>query len=150
MRLFMNPCRRSLVAGLGVLSSAVACSSSTAPGPARVEFSASPAADVPWSEHPVSPTVRVSSGRMEVTGVIHTPDPCQDLSAQAVRANRTILLTVTARSRGGGCIAVIGTFRYTAVMADLPVGTYLLKVAHVYPNTGWENSEVLSREVTVP
>jgi hypothetical protein len=135
---------------LAVLASAAACSSGTAPVVEPVDFTAAHVGGVPWSDAPIPPTVRLARGRIEVTGVIHTPDPCQDLSAHAVRADARIILTVTARSRSGGCVTAIGTFGYTAVIDGVPPGMYALEVAYAYENTGWKRKQALASEVTVP
>jgi hypothetical protein len=141
-------CARSLA--LAVLASAVACSSGTAPVLVPVDFTTARVGGVPWSDIPIPPAVQLARGRIEVTGVIHTPDPCQDLRAHAVRANPRIILTVTARSRSGGCVTAIGTFGYTAVIDGVPPGTYALEVAYAYENTGWQRKQAVASEVTVP
>jgi hypothetical protein len=146
----MTPVQVRYLTFIAALASTVACSSPTAPVVESPEFTAVLTRDVPWSEVPTPPTVRVAGGRVEVKGVIHTPDPCQDLRAEAIRAERRVVLSVIARSRPGLCIAVIGTFAYTAVMDGLAAGTYLLEVVYAYENTGWQRAQVLAQSITVP
>ena len=128
------------------------CAASTAPDPERPAFAwghvGSPGAPEGATD---PPTVRVREGGLEVLGIITTPHPCLDVSAELERDGRTISLAITASSdRLELCIGVLGRFAYAADVPDLEAGSYRVVVTHVIPNSGWPTVVALDAEVVVP
>jgi len=133
----------------------LACSSTT--GPADVshpEFVAALANTAGAPSNATSPpTVHVSPGRIDVDGILPTPTPCYDLTAELGRADRRLTLTVTARDRGGVCIQVLANFAYAAKLDGLESGLYQLTVEHAYEDARGEirrTVTVLVESVAVP
>ena len=139
-----------------IFLSLAACSSSTGPSPdpglhfVAVHRNAPEAPD--WATSP--PTVRVSSGRIDLAGIIGTGSPCQDLRAESDRDGARLTLTVVARSQNVPCIAILGSYAYTAALDDLAPGAYQLVVEHAWEDHGgvrWRAPEiVLDQAVAVP
>lgn len=148
--------RARAVAALALpLAAVAACSDgATAPGDTAPQASLSTSAFIEASAAGSEPTqipdVRTSAGRVDITGTIRTPSPCQQVRAEASRQGTTLRLTVTARPRDVMCIAVLGHIPYEAALTAVPAGRYTLTVVHAYENTGWPDAEVLRSTVTVP
>ena len=87
-------------------------------------------------------TPRVTATTSEsavVTGVISTPNPCYTFDAGIAVADETLVMTITANSRGGMCAAVVGSFTYRATIGGLSPGSFPVRIVHTYPGTGWED-----------
>lgn len=116
--------------------------------PVELEFTVEPAGHGQWLEQPEL-EVSGGAGRLTVTSRLSTPDPCQRLTGVMERSDAVVTLRVRINREGQGCVAMIGTFRYTAVIQGLSPGTYGLRVIHEYPGTGWPSGVVLERDVPV-
>jgi len=132
------------------LAALAACGSPAAATPELSSFVAVPAGSLGAPTDATSPpTVRVSAGRIEIFGLIDTPDPCQLLTAEFTRSSQDLHLRVSTRSTGGACILILGRFAYTAVIIGLPAGVYNFDVTHTYPDTGWPTSVVVTQSAKV-
>jgi hypothetical protein len=80
---------------------------------------------------------RGGDGEIVVEGRLRAPDPCQEITADAVNEGGRLRLVVRVRSKGGVCADVVGQFAYTARLLELAPGTYDLSVAHEYRGSGW-------------
>ncbi|HEX2093466.1 MAG TPA: hypothetical protein VHG28_13760 [Longimicrobiaceae bacterium] len=116
-------------------------------GDVRLEFTAQELRE----PTPPTPGVRAEGGegRITVWGVLDTPDPCRKLSGEIQADGTELTLRVTTAPTGAVCVAVIGYFRYDAVLSGLGPGTYRLRVVQTYPGTGWETKTALDQSVTV-
>jgi hypothetical protein len=65
-----------------------------------------------------------------MNGSFEAPTGCQNLSSQIDDDNRDLLVTISARSTGASCPAVLGYFRYTMITGSFFPGTYHLRVVH--------------------
>jgi hypothetical protein len=139
---------RNLLLLLLATGAVAACDDVVLPGgPRPVDLvSGTPGSDARLEGATAPPTVRTTTGEIAVLGILGTPNPCQDLSAELVRDETLIELRIRARARPVVCVDMIGTFAYRA-RAQVPSGSYSLRVRHEYPGTGWP-AEV-ARETTV-
>lgn len=94
------------------------------------------------------PRVEGGDGRITLTAVIPTPDPCQEIGARA-EGDGTLTITVTATSEEVACIQVIWGFGYRAILSDLEPGPHVLRLVHDYRKTGWATDTVLVTTVRV-
>lgn len=88
-------------------------------------------------------------GGAVIRGTASTPTPCHRLGAAAQRAGDAVTVTVSATADPDAmCVQAIGNIPYTATVRGLPAGTYMLRVVHTYPGTGWETATALETRVT--
>lgn len=90
-----------------------------------------------WLEEP-EVTVSGGTGVISIETVMSTPDPCRTFEADAARHGSELVLQVVVRREGDVCPGVIGTFAYSAQLAGMEPGVYLVTVTHAFPGTGWE------------
>lgn len=102
-----------------------------------------------WLEQPEF-EVEEGVGSITVDAVLSTPDPCRRFDASAHRSTGELQLDVVIRPVGEACVAMVGTFEYTARIGDLPPGRYRLRVTHRFLRTGDPSPRiVLDREIEV-
>lgn len=102
-----------------------------------------------WVETPVL-EVEERRGGFAVDARLSAPDPCRTISAELQGTGSEVVIEVEIRpTSGGGCLQIIGTFAYEAVVDGLAPGAYHLQVIHRYPSTGWPTATVLDRQVQV-
>ena len=85
--------------------------------------------------------VTASADNTVLSGVISTPNPCYTIEGDIAADGRDLTLTVTARSKPGICVQMLGSFAYQARVTGLASGNYPTRVVYQYPNTGWEAKE---------
>ncbi|MBD1880712.1 hypothetical protein H6F78_05105 [Coleofasciculus sp. FACHB-64] len=90
------------------------------------------------------------AGNITVRTDLSASTPCQKLSGAAERKGKKVTVRVTIRPREtGGCILMVGNFRYEANLNKLTPGKYQVEVIHEYPNSGWLSETVFKRQVSV-
>lgn len=78
-----------------------------------------------------------SPGEAVLTGVITTPSPCYEVTAELSQSADGMVLTLSATALPRICAQVLAAFRYRARLFDLAAGSYPMRVIHAYPGTGW-------------
>lgn len=97
------------------------------------------------------PSVGVFGRRVELRGLIGTPDLCVELDVDATTFTQVMEVDIVVRRPPhSGCATVFGVFEYVAA-ATHRSGTYRLRVAHRYPAAG-DNPRrvVLDTIITIP
>lgn len=133
---------------LSVVLSGCSLEDVTGVGPAELDFSVESAGHGQYLEQPEVEATGTVRG-LTVSSRLSTPDPCQRITGELGRWGTRVTVRVTIASEGQGCLAVVGTFRYSAVVRGLAPGRYTLHVVHDYPGTGWPSGMVLEQDVTV-
>lgn len=124
------------------------CTSPFGPDVVLAAFDAEPVHIV---SNPPVVTAETGEGTVTIRGEAMTGCMGQGLRATAVRRGESLLLRIRWTERGNTCPSMSGRYRYEAVLADLPPGTYRVQVAqpvHEPPNL-WPVRVVLEQTVTV-
>lgn len=139
---------QTVVLLLANIASGIGCASPTAPElstEVTLQVARSGSPDAPAGA--VSPPAIVVEGqRVVVLGLMPTPSPCQIISASRTLSGNQVTFRLATQPASSGCVTVLGEFAYRAA-TQLARGTYLVKVVHEYPGTGWPT--VIAREATV-
>ncbi len=139
--------RPPLVVLLAIVASGVSCSVPTAPESSEVGLQVAPSGSASAPARSTSPpSILVEGRRVVVLGLMTTPDPCRTISASRQISRNEVTIRMTARSDASPCVTVVAEFAYRATTPLAP-GTYLIKVVHEYPGTGWPT--VVAGEATV-
>lgn len=132
----MNVYRR--FAPMALVLALTACPAFDVVGPdpgVTLRFEVEPAGHGQWLESPEVAVQGMAAG-VRIETLMSTPDPCQRFDATASRDGADLVLRVEVRRNAPGCIAVVGTFRYQAILSDLTRGAYRVTVIHTFPETG--------------
>lgn len=123
------------------------CTSPSGPDLVLADFDAEIVRSI--SDPPVV-TAEAREGIVIIRGEMTTPCMGQGLRATAVRRGESLLLRIR-WSEVDTCLDLPGQFRYEAVLADLPPGTYRVQVAQPVhePPSSWPVRVVLEQTVTV-
>lgn len=147
----------ALPAVLFLLALPDGCSSGpVAPSEVALELDSSRELDFSWEEDGhgewlEEPEVETTGGvgTVAVEARLSAPNPCQELIGEGQVSGEVLELEVTVRRTSAGCVAVIGTFGYTAEFRGVPPSEHRIRVVHRYPDTGWPSGPVLEETVTV-
>ncbi|MBD1930511.1 MULTISPECIES: hypothetical protein [Cyanophyceae] len=95
-------------------------------------------------------SARGGTGNITVRTDLSTSTPCQKLSGAAERKGNKVTMRVTIRPpETGGCILMVGNFRYEATLNKLTPGKYQVEVIHQYPDRGSLSETVFKSKVSV-
>lgn len=131
-----------------LLALAIACDAKTPTAPDTASLRFIQRVAEPGSSGSV--TAEAGEGRIAVRATLSGPDPCRTLEGELDQTARELKLRVFVRPSGAeGCVQVVGSFSYDAAIEQLPRGTYVLRVVHAYPSTGWTTQTVLSETLEV-
>jgi len=115
---------------------ALGCESATEPTSLVVETVVAP-----LTERPDPASGRVNGNAIEIVGALGTPDPCYSFGARATLRSDTLHVRLQATSSAEACIQIVGQWRYSLAVRDVPLGEW--NVVLVYDVRGGGPPETL-------
>lgn len=102
----------------------------------------------PGAEIETGIDVAAFQGEILLVGQLEAPSSCYDLTPSFSQSGNTLNLTISLRTRGTACPAVVTGYIWQAAIRRLKSGTYDLRVTHSYRNNE-APTQVFNRTVTV-
>ncbi len=113
-----------------------------------VEIVAGPVTAAAGEEHHAR--AESGTGELVVHGTITLPTPCHRLEGEATSSGGELVVRISARPDPEAmCAQVIAAHGYRAVVRGVAPGSHVLRVAHAYPGSGWDEQTALRTEVQV-
>ena len=111
-------------------ASSFACASSTAPAGNPVDVVV-----VPLTGALLIPAATVAAHQVTLTGALGAPDPCYTFRATATRVRETLQVRLIGTGSAQACITVLGQFRYTVTLRDVPPGEWTIDLSLEIPDS---------------
>ena len=118
-----------LLVGLAGVSP-LACESATGPGGLPVDVVMEP-----LSGALLLPAATVAGDQLTLTGPIGTPNPCYSFRATATRLRDTLQVRLIGARSAEACIEVLGQFRYSLTVRDMPSGPWQVVLDYHGPDS---------------